>query len=58
MYPEISPSRGSKIKGKFDMLRRKENQRLYSVRMNWKQLTKDGMVNEDIGQRGIVWHIE
>lgn len=58
MYPEISPSRGSKIKGKFDMLRRKENQRLYSVRMNWKQLTKDGVVNEDIGQRGIVWHIE
>ena len=58
IHPEIRPSDGAVIAGKFDMLRRKENQRLYSVRMNWTQSTKEGKRNDSMGQRGIVWHIE
>jgi protein arginine N-methyltransferase 1 len=63
MYPEISASDGAVISGKFDMLRRKENQRLYSVRISWTQSNKDGVVNDSVpgsddGRRTNVWHIE
>lgn len=58
MFPEIYASDGAVVSGKFDMVRRKENQRLYSVRINWTQSDKDGNVNESIGQREIAWQIE
>ena len=59
MFPEVYASDGHFISGKFDMVRRKENQRLYNVRMNWTQSDTDaGPPNESIGTRGIVWQIE
>jgi protein arginine N-methyltransferase 1 len=58
LFPEMFASDGVVVSGKFDMLRRKENQRLYNVRMNWTQSDKSGQLNESIGQRGVVWQIE
>jgi len=59
MWPEIYASDGAVVSGKFDMVRRKENQRLYNVRMSWTQSDKDtGAVNESIGRRELAWQIE
>ena len=39
------------------MQRKKENQRLYDVRLTWRQ--GDGeKINESVGERRNVWHIE
>ena len=59
MWPEMYASDGAIVSGKFDMVRRKENQRLYNVRMSWTQSDKDtGAVNESVGRREIAWQIE
>ena len=58
MWPEVHASDGEIISGTLDMVRRQENQRLYNVRMNWHQEDKDGVVNEELGRRDVVWQIE
>ena len=57
LSPGISAADGAHLEGRLEMQRKKENQRLYDVRLTWRQ--GDGeKINESVGERRNVWHIE
>ena len=57
LSPGISAADGAVIEGRLEMQRKKENQRLYDVRLTWRQGDGDTM-NDAVGERQNVWHIE
>jgi protein arginine N-methyltransferase 1 len=61
LQPTLSASDGSVIKGRLELKRKQENQRLYDLRVTWKQGEDEGGAfapNQDAGERMNVWHIE
>ena len=57
LSPGISAADGAHLEGRLEMQRKKENQRLYDVRLTWRQ--GDGeKINDSVGERRNVWHIE
>ena len=57
LSPGISAADGAVIEGRLEMQRKKENQRLYDVRLTWRQGDGEKM-NDAVGERQNVWHIE
>ena len=57
LSPGISAADGAVIEGRLEMQRKKENQRLYDVRLTWRQGDGEKM-NDSVGERQNVWHIE
>ena len=58
LSPGISAKDGAHIEGRLEMRRKKENQRLYDVRLTWRQGDGGEKINESVGERRNVWHIE
>ena len=61
LQPTLSATDGSVIKGRLELKRKQENQRLYDLRVTWKQGEDEGgsfAPNQDAGERMNVWHIE
>ena len=61
IHPGIDASEGTVLKGRLELKRKQENQRLYDLRLTWKQGNGDGDAfkqNSDVGDENNVWHIE
>ena len=61
VHPSISAADGNVLQGRLELKRKQENQRLYDLRLSWKQGAGEGaafVANEDIGDESNVWHIE
>ena len=59
--PTLSAADGNVIAGRLELKRKAENQRLYDLRLTWKQGADEGgafVANEEIGEQRNVWHIE
>ena len=54
----IKPSDGGAVWGRLEMKRKRENQRLYDLKLTWEQGEEQGKPNEEIGESSNVWHIE
>ena len=61
VHPSISAADGNVLRGRLELKRKQENQRLYDLRLSWKQGAGEGgafVANEDVGDESNVWHIE
>ena len=61
LSPTVKASDGGVISGRLELKRKKENQRLYDLRLTWNQGSVAGgnvVPNAEIGERSTIWHIE
>lgn len=61
IHPAIVGEQGKTLKGRLELKRKQENQRLYDLRLTWQQGSGEGgafVANADVGDESNVWHIE